>query len=64
MHLTNFSVNKNNKDFIFNENKETEDKGHKRSIKSVFRLLEDKGVNTSAIWTRIKRLIIKTFCAV
>jgi len=64
MHLTNFSVNKNNPEFIYNENEEGEGVGHKRSIKSVFKMLEMKGVNTNAIWSRIKRLIIKTFCAV
>jgi len=49
MHLTNFSVNKNNPDFIFNDNEENEDKGHKRSLRCIFKMLEEKGVNTSAI---------------
>jgi len=41
MHLTNFSVNKNNTEFIFNDKEENEDKGHKRSMSSVFKMLED-----------------------
>ena len=36
MHLTNYSINKHSKDFIFNENTNDMGKGHKRSILSVF----------------------------
>ena len=36
MHLTNYSINKNNEAFIFNCSADKADIGHKRSIKSVF----------------------------
>ena len=36
MHLTNYAVNKNNPNFIFNNSKDKTDVGHKRSITSVF----------------------------
>jgi hypothetical protein len=36
MHLTNYSINKNSEDFIFNSSAEDADIGHKRCIKSVF----------------------------
>ena len=36
MHLTNYSINKHSKDFIFNTTAEDMNVGHKRSIKCVF----------------------------
>ena len=41
MHLTNYAINKTNKNFIFNEDKDVDDVGHKRSLTSVLQLLED-----------------------
>jgi tubulin polyglutamylase TTLL6/13 len=49
MHLTNYSINKNSKNFIFNQTCEKDDVGHKRSIKSVFKYLKDKGENTKRV---------------
>ena len=40
MHLTNYSINKNNKNFIFNNDKDVDDVGHKRSLSSVLEYLE------------------------
>jgi tubulin polyglutamylase TTLL6/13 len=45
MHLTNYSINKSNPSFIFNESEENDDIGHKRSLTSVFSLLEEKGID-------------------
>lgn len=36
MHLTNYAVNKDNPNFIFNESKDRADIGHKRSLKALF----------------------------
>ena len=36
MHLTNYSINKHSKDFVFNETSDDMNIGHKRSIKCVF----------------------------
>ena len=38
MHLTNYAINKDNPNFVFNENAENTDVGHKRSIKSVMKV--------------------------
>ena len=38
MHLTNYAVNKNNPNFIFNEDSEDDDIGHKRSLTSTMRV--------------------------
>ena len=39
MHLTNYSINKFNKDFQFNKSIEDENVGHKRSMIQVFEML-------------------------
>ena len=38
MHLTNYSLNKKNPDFEFNQEEDADDAGHKRSMSSVFRV--------------------------
>jgi tubulin polyglutamylase TTLL6/13 len=38
MHLTNYAVNKNNPNFVFNEDSEDDDVGHKRSLTSTMRV--------------------------
>ena len=45
VHLTNYAINKNNKKFVFNKDEAQMDKGHKRSITSVYKYLEAKGAN-------------------
>ncbi|CAD8124708.1 unnamed protein product [Paramecium sonneborni] len=64
MHLTNYAVNKDNENFIFNESDQQMDIGHKRSMTSVFELLRSRGENVDQLWITIKKMMIKTFCAV
>jgi tubulin polyglutamylase TTLL6/13 len=40
VHLTNYAINKDNPNFVFNETEDKMDIGHKRSLTSVFKLLE------------------------
>lgn len=42
MHLTNYAINKDNENFVFNEDEKDMSKGHKRSLTSVFDLLREK----------------------
>ena len=63
VHLTNYAINKDNPNFVFNENEEKMDVGHKRSVTSVFKLLEKMGHNIPELWSKIKDMIIKTFCS-
>jgi len=60
MHLTNYAINKDSDDFIFNEEESFDDVGHKRSLSAVLKQLEDEGQNSSKIMDRICDLIIKT----
>jgi len=64
MHLTNYAINKDSPNFVFNESATDDDVGHKRSLKAVFRLLEKEGHDIKALWKEIRKIIIKTFCSV
>ena len=69
MHLTNYAVNKNNPNFIFNEDSEEDDIGHKRSLTSTMKvtvpqLLEDLGHDVGALQRSIADIIVKTLCSV
>jgi len=62
IHLTNYSINKKNKEFEFNETPENLS-GHKWSLQMLWKYLETIGINYSTIWEEIKDLIVKTiFC--
>lgn len=63
MHLTNYAINKDNPNFVFNEDDKHMDVGHKRSLSSVFALLADL-TDINQLMNEIKDLIIKTFCSV
>lgn len=49
VHLTNYAINKNNKKFVFNNDENNMDKGHKRSITSVYRYLSKIGVDVDSL---------------
>lgn len=49
VHLTNYAINKNNKKFVFNNDENNMDKGHKRSITSVYRYLSTIGVDVDSL---------------
>jgi len=38
MHLTNYAINKDNPNFVFNEDAQADDVGHKRSLKAILRV--------------------------
>jgi len=62
IHLTNYAINKNNENFIFDE--ENSDKGHKRTLKSFWKSLNATGIATDVIEEEIKDIIVKTFLSV
>ena len=59
IHLTNYSINKRNEDFEFNEAPE-ELSGHKWSLKMLWRYLEGEKIDYAPIWEEIKDIIVKT----
>ena len=54
MHLTNYAINKKSEAFEANEDSADDDVGHKRSVSSVFKFIEenekDKGVTAESLW--------------
>ncbi|XP_064114638.1 tubulin monoglutamylase TTLL4-like isoform X1 [Macrobrachium nipponense] len=59
MHLTNYSVNKSSSSYTHNVDA-GQCQGHKWTVKSLWGYLKAKGVDTSALWSRIADLAIKT----
>ncbi len=41
MHLTNYAINKNSDNFIFNEDQDDDGAGHKRSMTSIWEYLRE-----------------------
>lgn len=64
MHLTNYAINKNSDNFVFNDNSENDGIGHKRSMTSIFKYLDDIGHDTQKLKKEIQNMIIKTLLAV
>ncbi|NXV02106.1 TTLL4 polyglutamylase, partial [Cettia cetti] len=62
MHLTNYSVNKKNTEYKSNSD-EAACQGHKWALKALWSYLTQKGVNSEAIWEKIKDIVIKTIIA-
>lgn len=62
MHLTNYAINKDNPNFVYNEDSEEDDLGHKRSLASVYETLKSEGVDVAKLKQEIAALIIKTLC--
>ena len=46
MHLTNYAINKDSENFIFNESETKTDIGHKRSLTSIWKHIDDNGGNS------------------
>jgi hypothetical protein len=57
-HLTNYSVNKGSKHFVKGAD------GSKRSLKSTFELLRDRGMDVDKIWSEIADIVVYSLVAV
>ena len=77
MHLTNFSINKENPNFkqvkvdqvdlktkAQLSNAQEDRNSHKRSILDFFSELKDNGYNTRRIWRKIQEIVVKTISSV
>ncbi len=63
-HLTNYSINKNNHNYVPNENAVQEDSGFKWSISAFCSHLEKEGVDVRLMWAKIYDVIIKSVLAI
>jgi len=59
MHLTNYAINKQSKDYVPNKADNSQD-CHKRSLGDIFSVLKKKGHNVSRLKADIRDLVIKT----
>lgn len=53
MHLTNYAVNKESPNFIFNDSAEHMDIGHKRSLTSIYKKLAEEGHDVGELKRKI-----------
>ncbi|XP_064621564.1 tubulin polyglutamylase TTLL5-like isoform X3 [Lineus longissimus] len=60
MHLTNYSVNKKNQDYVQNDDADVEDYGNKWSLGALLRYLRSEGKDTTGLMLRIEDVVIKT----
>jgi phosphoenolpyruvate carboxylase len=58
MHLTNYALNKDSE--LYEENDADLDKGHKRSLGAILRILESEGANSKEFMDEVKSMIVKT----
>jgi tubulin polyglutamylase TTLL6/13 len=63
-HLTNYSLNKKSPNFEENVDAEHADRGHKRSMSSVFQKMEENGVNIDLMKQKIEDIIRLTIISV
>lgn len=60
MHLTNYAINKDHPNYIYNDSVENLSYGHKKSLAEFFQTLKNMGLKASQYWADIKDIIIKT----
>ncbi len=64
IHLTNYAINKNSENFVFNTDASRTDVGHKRSLTFVWKYVDEHGGNSQELQQEIRESIVKTLCAV
>jgi len=64
MHLTNFSVNKKNSNFVKNDGSVEDDgKGSKWSLQALRKAFREQGIDDATVWRKIEDVCIKTVLA-
>ena len=64
MHLTNYSVNKTNEQYVRCDDPDVEDYGNKWSMSAMLRYLAREGKDSFVMMMQIEELIIKTILSV
>ncbi|KAE9556711.1 hypothetical protein FO519_000117 [Halicephalobus sp. NKZ332] len=63
-HLTNYSLNKNSKDFIKNTDASEENVGHKWTLGAILRELKNQKIDTKLLMVRMEDIVIKTLLSI
>lgn len=64
MHLTNFALNKKNSKFVYNEEADDDGVGNKWSMSAYKKKLKELGIDTKALFAKVKDVIIKAIIAI
>ena len=59
MHLTNYSINKKNINYVKNEDEDEDGYGFKWSLTALMKHLKGLGCDTGLLWKRVVDVIIK-----
>jgi hypothetical protein len=60
-HLTNYSINKKNSKFVQNKKLSDDDRGNKWSLSALCKHLDQIGIDSNLLWSRIYDIVIKSF---
>lgn len=60
MHLTNYAVNKKNPKYIFNTSVNNMNTGHKRTLTSVYKNIQKRGLNIETFKRKLDDVLVKT----
>lgn len=63
-HLTNYSINKNAKNFVENQELKADNVGHKWSFSALNKHFKVVGIDANLMWSRIMDIILKTLISV
>ena len=61
--LTNYSINKQNENYVQNEDLDHDSVGHKWSLSALLKYLRESGVDTELVMSKLYDLIVKTMIA-
>ena len=64
VHLTNYAINKNSENYVFNSDAENADVGSKRSLSFVWNYIDSHGGDSIKVKDEINGIIIKTLCSI
>jgi hypothetical protein len=63
-HLTNYSINKNNENYVQNENANDDDSGFKWSLSALQSHFEAEGIDCKLMWSKLYDIIIKSIMSI
>lgn len=63
-HLTNYSINKNNANYVQSENAGDDDAGFKWSLAALCQHFTELGIDTNLMWAKIYDVVIKSLVSI
>ena len=63
-HLTNYSINKNNENYVHNEDAADDDSGFKWSFSAMQQHFKENGIDVNLMWSKIYDVVIKSLLSI